>query len=127
MTAESVSHKPKSHHHFYSIIALSFISFALAVFLGVRIFTRVDHQPRPIPRQTNVTLIQTWMTLPYIAKVYGVPLPEFISALGISPNDRNKSIDQLAKKMNITPQELTAKIQMIIANFQIEHTKPPSS
>lgn len=127
MTTDTPPIVPKKHIPFYTILALSFISFGLAVFLGIRIFTRVDHQPRPIPRQTNVTLIQTWMTLPYISKVYGVPMPEFEKELGVAKADQNKSIEALAKKMNTSPQALLGEIQKIIANFQIEHSKPPSS
>ncbi len=104
--------------HFYLLVVLSIISFTLAIVIGYRVFNRVEDKPRPHPRQTDVSTMQTWMTLPYVSKVYGVPLPEFDRAFGLDASTHNKSIATIAKRLNKDPQVFLTEIQTVITTFK---------
>jgi len=123
---EEHSPTPRKDSPIYLFIVISILSFVVALFIGARIVGNVEHNPRPVPRQTNVNLIQTWMTLPYLSHVYGVPMSEFRIALQIDKKSENQSITKLAKQLGMTPQALTTQIQMIITSFQSTHQEPPT-
>jgi hypothetical protein len=55
--------------------------------------------PPPLPSETDVELIRDWMTLPYIARTYGVPARMLFKELKI-PNEgnREKSLKELNDK-----------------------------
>ena len=57
------------------------------------------HRPPPFdnrPAETDVGLIRDWMTIPFISRMYRVPLPILYEALDISPHDnKDKSLKQL--------------------------------
>lgn len=61
-----------------------------------------EHRPPPgFPEvadqvETDVALIRDWMTIPFIAKMYRVPVPVLYEALGISARgNQDKSLKQL--------------------------------
>jgi len=54
------------------------------------------HRPPP-PSQTDVELIRDWMTIPYIARTYGVPDRMLFNELNIPDKD---NLDKSLKKLN---------------------------
>lgn len=110
---------------FYLLI-IGFICILISGILGLRIFDRVGNRPPPQPRETNISLIQDWMTIPYLSRTYGVPAPEIFSKLEIDPGEyKNLSLSQIAQKSGRNPDELIDEIKSIISDFQSTHTKPP--
>lgn len=112
---------------FYLLI-IGFICIIMAGFLGLQTFGKVGHRPPPVPRETNVSLIQDWMTISHISRVYGVPEPEFFKALNLDSEKYHKSsLKQIANKENINSSQLLDSIRKIINNFQSSHPKPPAN
>ena len=110
---------------FYLLI-IGFICILISGVLGLQIFGKVGHRPPPMPRETNVSLIQDWMTLPYISRTYGVPQEVLFEKLNI---DREKfphsSLSQISSKTNINVQVLIDNTKNIINDFQSSHKNPP--
>lgn len=80
----------------------------------------------PVPRQNDVTLIQPWMSLPYVSKVYAVPMSVFDVALDLNKKNHFESLENIAKKKGKKTADLISQIQTIITVFQLEHTGPRS-
>lgn len=111
---------------FYLLI-IGFICILFSGILGLRIFDRVGSRPPPHPRETNISLIQDWMTIPYISRTYGVPGYILFEELKIDPQKySNYSISQIAKDSNQDPSALLENIKATINAFQTTHSKPPS-
>lgn len=109
---------------FYLLI-IGFILILISGILGLRIFDRISNRPPPVPRETNLTLIQDWMTIPYISRTYGVPGPVLFEELNIDPQQyRNSSISQIAEKTNQDSAQLLNSVKNIITNYQSTHNKP---
>ena len=88
-----------------AITALIVLGVLFVGFFGVRAVRAVRHirdggygpgNPPPHPSETDVELIRDWMTIPYIAKTYGVPDRMLFKELRI-PNEgnREKSLKEL--------------------------------
>lgn len=123
--------KPKKVHSeklgFYLLI-IGFICILISGILGLRIFEKVGHRPPPQPRESNVSLIQDWMTIPYISRTYGVPGSEIFSKLEIDPGEyKNSSLSQIAQNSGRNSNELINEMKKIISDFQSTHTKPPAN
>ena len=86
-------------------------------------FRRVRGGP---PRETNVELIEDWMTIHYLSRVYLVPPDYIFSELGIPEEEnRHKSIRQLNQEF--APDQsglILEEVKTIVLQFQAEHTPP---
>ena len=94
------------------LIAALAIALTVALLVGgrgaMRIYFRLTGPPPP-PRQTDVSAIAEWMTVPYVARAYRVPEPELGRALGITPEGRRtRTLAQLQFQRSI-PQFLAAE------------------
>lgn len=109
----------------YLLLFISFVCILVAGYMGTKIFERVSHRPPPIPRQTDVSLIQDWMTIPFIAKSYRIPEPELYKAIGIDqPTDRKASLSSLAIKSGKSQQEIINQIKKAVEDFQKNQPSP---
>jgi hypothetical protein len=108
-----------------AVIALILLGLVVAGVSARRMFRR-PRGPLP-PRQTDVTLIASWMTVPYIARTFGVPPEELYGGVGIprEGNDR-KSLNDLAADTGRSPGELLAAVQAVVQDFQASHPAPPA-
>ena len=110
------------------IIILIVIGLALVGFFGWRAVR--DHrrlQQRGLtPGTTDVEAIRGWMTLPYIAHVYGVLRQALFDGLGIpeSGND-HLSIQELADKYGRDAAEVRQTVQQAIQRFLAAPRHPP--
>ena len=86
------------------VTGLILIGLIIAVFFGLRAARafRQFHGHRPAPPlstqtiETDANLIRDWMTLPFIARMYGIPASRLYDELGISPRgNQEKSLRQL--------------------------------
>jgi hypothetical protein len=109
---------------FYLLLFVSLTSLLIAFYLGVHLYQRVSHRPPPIPRQTDVTLIQEWMTVPFIARSYRVPENELFEYLKIdSQTDRRLNLVSLSAKKGLSTHALISQIQKYITQFQSRQDK----
>lgn len=87
------------------IISIIIVGVLIVTFFGVRAVRAVRHirdggygpgNPPPPPSETDVELIRDWMTIPYIAKTYGVPDRMLFKELRIpDEGNREKSLKEL--------------------------------
>jgi hypothetical protein len=87
------------------IAGLIVFGILFAGFFGMRAIRAIKHihdggfgpgKPPPPPSETDVELIRDWMTIPYIAKTYGVPDRMLFKELNIPDKDnQEKSLKEL--------------------------------
>jgi hypothetical protein len=110
----------------YILVAVGILSILIAGFLSFRIFQRLSHKPPLIPRQTDVSLIKPWMTIPYVAKTYAVPKEVLFEKLNLDPNKyRKESIESIAKNKAINQDSLITALKETITEFK--SSPPPST
>jgi hypothetical protein len=89
------------------VSALIIFGIWIAAFFGLRTFhayreVRAHRPPPPFTNEkaeTNVQLIEDWMTVPFIAKMYQVPAHIIFDALDLpSEGNKEKSLKQLDEK-----------------------------
>jgi hypothetical protein len=92
---------PRQHNF---VVGLIIIGLMIIGFFGLRTFRAVRqfHGHRPPPPfegehiETDVNLIRDWMTVPFIARMYGVPPRLLFDSLEISDHgNQEKSLKQL--------------------------------
>jgi hypothetical protein len=107
-----------------ALIVLAVVGIVVAGSFAYRLYQRRGRPPPP-PRQTDVSLIAGWMTVPYISRVYRVPPDEIFRALGIPPQgNERRSLGEIASANGRSPGELVAAVQAIVADWQATHPSP---
>lgn len=106
-------------------LLLILVGLALVLFFGLRALRAFRHV-REGPRETDVELIQEWMTIHYVSHVYKVPPDYLFAQLGISePENRNKSIAEINEEYAAAESGvILAQVKAIIQQFQAEHSAP---
>ena len=80
---------------------------------------KVDHRPLPVPRETNISQIQSWMSVRYISQAYNIPEQIILEKLQINiPKVRGLPIASLAKQSGRSVAELIIKIQQVVLDFR---------
>jgi hypothetical protein len=103
------------------------VAFAVALLVGGRSAWRLSHRLTgpPPPRQTNVSSIAGWMTIPYVSRVYRVPESELYDALGIAPQGhRTSTLDDLARETGRSPADVLEIVRGTVLAWQATHTGP---
>lgn len=106
----------KKNSNLAKIIGVIFV--IISFFIGFKIYKNINRRPFPTPRETNTSLIQSWMTLDHISKTYAVPMPEFKKNLGYDFQNGKISIEKIAKDNKIDNKTVIEKISEIIANYK---------
>ena len=107
------------------LVVLIVLGLAVAGLSARRMFRR-PRGPLP-PRQTDVSLIAGWMTMPYVSRTFGVPPDELFKGVGIArQGNERKSINELASAAGRAPDELVAALQATVKDFQASHPGPPA-
>lgn len=120
--------KKKIYRLGFYLLIIGFFCILISGILGLRIINTIGHRPPPVPRETNISLIQEWMTVPYISRTYGVPEPVIFSELNIDHQKYSKSsLKQIASYTNLKETDLVESVKKIITEFQSSHTKPPAN
>ena len=82
--------------------------------------------PPPPPRQTDVSLIADWMSVPYISRVYRVPRQELYRALGSEADGRDRRpLREWAQVQGRTSDETVRIVQETVQAWQASHPEPP--
>lgn len=98
----------------------------LVLFFGLRALRAFRHVRQGPPRETNVELIQDWMTIPYISHVYKLPPGYIFDQLDIPEQEnRDRSIAEINAEYAAAEEGLIlAQVKTIVQQFQAEHTPP---
>jgi hypothetical protein len=111
------------------LIAAVLLALIVAVLFGGRAAWRLGRRlagPPPPPRQTDVSLIADWMSVPFISRGYRVPEPELFEALGTAPEGhRMRPLREIAQETGRSPDEVVEIVRQTVTNWQSEHTGPP--
>jgi hypothetical protein len=104
------------------LVALAVAGIAVAGVFAYRLHERQQRRPPPPPRQTDVSLIAGWMTVPYVARRYRVPPEEIFSALNIpAEGNERRSLNDLAAADNRSSEEVVATVQAAVRDYQATH------
>ncbi|MFN8524529.1 MAG: hypothetical protein U0821_15640 [Chloroflexota bacterium] len=112
----------------YVIAGLAILVIVMLVW-GGRSLWRLGHLvmgPPPPPRQTDVSTIAPWMTVPLVGRAFGVPPQELFGALGIDgPSHRTTSIEAIATELGRDQAEVLAVVRQTVEAWQATHRGPP--
>jgi hypothetical protein len=96
---------------------------ALAARNGARLYWRLAGPPIAA-RQADAAGVAGWMTVPYVARGYGVPGQTIFAALGVEPEEnRQRSLDAIADRHGRDRGEVVAVVRAAIATHR--STSPP--
>ncbi|MCV0439558.1 MAG: tetratricopeptide repeat protein [Hydrogenophaga sp.] len=88
---------------------------ALLALFGARAWHQYQYAQRVAAGQIKVETLRGWMTLPYIAKVYGVPESRLRETLGLPPTgDEDRSLRSWLDLQGIDPVSGRARIEALI-------------
>ena len=111
-----------------AVVVIILIGFGLTAFYGVRVLRsyRQLHRMPLQPGVTDVNLVRTWMTIPYIARAYRVPEDVLWQGLGIPrEGNRYKSLRILDRVYaNGQPSVILNRVKDLIHQYQIQHPAP---
>jgi hypothetical protein len=122
--AEASSRRPTPRWAVAALLLLAVLGIVVAGSFAFRLYQRRGRPPPP-PRQTDVSLIAGWMTVPYISRAYRVPPEEILREIGIPPEgNARKSLNELAAAYGRSPDELVAAVQALVEDWQVTHPSP---
>jgi hypothetical protein len=105
------------------------IALIVVLVLGGRAAWRLGHRllAPPPPRQTDVSLIADWMSLPYISRAYRVPEPELYRALGVvRAGRRMQRLREIASETGRSSDEVVGIVRETVGAWQESHPGPPT-
>ncbi len=99
-----------------ALLALA-VGLALVAAFGVRAWNQWQFAQRVARGEIQVETLRGWMTLPYIARVHGVPEPELRAALGLpASGNANRSLLEWFKAAGIEPKAGRKAIEALIVS-----------
>jgi hypothetical protein len=104
------------------------IALIVVVLFGGRAAWRLGHRLMgpPPPRQTDVSLIADWMSVPYVGRAYRVPEPELYRALGVEPQGRRmRPLREIASETGRSSDDVLAIVRETVGAWQTAHPRPP--
>jgi hypothetical protein len=112
---------PSASRRLLLTIVLVIVGAALVGFFGLRAYHAYERFRGSAlsTGATDVEAIRGWMTLPYIARAYGVPEDTLFAALGIpKPGNERLSVKQLVAKYGHDPLATRQAIQQVLLQHQ---------
>ncbi len=111
------------------LIAAVSIGLILVVVFGGRAAWRLGRRltgPPPPPRQTDVSQIADWMSVPYVSRAFRVPEPELYRALGVEPEGRRmRPLRDIARETGRPADEMVQTVRETVSTWQAAHPRPP--
>lgn len=112
----------------YLIAAALAVAVVLLVVVGGGAAWRLGHRllgPPPHPRQTDVSAIAGWMSVPYVGRAYRVPADELYRALSIEESGRHRqSLDAIAQATGRGSDEVLGIVRQTVTDWQATHSRP---
>jgi len=91
------------------------VGLALLILFGLRMWHQYEYAQRVASGEIQVESLRGWMTLPYIAKVYGVPESALRAALGLPEiGDDERSLQKWFELRGIDPSTGRAAVEALI-------------
>ena len=112
---------PRSSSRRVLTIALVVVGLGLVGFFGLRAYRAYTRFQLDAPANGlhDVEAIRGWMTLPYIARAYGVPEDALFDALSIPKAGNTRlSVKQLVAKYDRDPQATRQTIQQVVREMR---------
>ncbi len=107
--------KPHSSHAIFTIFLGSIFLILSAIFFFRMMAPRPILPPPPSSRAVDVSTIRGWMTIGYVAKIYGVPAPVIAKELGVSIGEySHESIDAIAKQLDRDQDQFVLDVQRAV-------------
>ncbi len=110
------------------LLAVIVVALIVVVVFGGRAAWRLAWRlagPPPPPRQTDLTLIADWMSVPYVSRAYRVPDGELYKALGVEPQGRRtRRIRDIAEEQGISSEQAVEQVRGAVQAWQATHTGP---
>jgi hypothetical protein len=107
------------------LLALALVGLGIAFVSAQRLYRRQGRPPPPPPRQTDVSLIAPWMTIPHVARIFRVRPEEIASALGVPlESSRSLSLSDLARQTGRTTDEVLEIVRTTVQTVQA--SQPPA-
>ena len=113
------------------VAILTCLALAITIVFAVQTVRAVQHfqYSRQLALSGDVRGIRSWMTIPYIAKVYQVPESYLLQSLHITdPHSvRHVTLQTLAGRLHTTSADLIHEIQTAILTYRKAHPTPSAS
>ena len=110
------------------LVAVIAVALVVVLLFGGRAAWRLAYRfaaGPPPPRQTDVSAIAGWMTVPYVARAYRVPPPELFAALGVAEEGRRTStLDAIAAETGRPSSEVLETVRQTVLAWQESHPSP---
>lgn len=101
------------------------IGLALVATFGLRAWNGWQFTQRVARGEVQVETLRGWMTLPYIARVHGVPEAELRAALGLpTSGHESRSLLQWFRAADIEPKAGRRVIEELIVARNLRDTEP---
>lgn len=111
--------KTPSSHAIFTIFLGSIFLILSAFFFFRMIGPRPKLPPPPTSRTMDVSTIRGWMTIGYVSKTYGVPVPLIAEELGISVGEySHESIDAIADQLGKNQEEFVRTVQKAVEKIR---------
>ena len=111
------------------LIAAVSLGLIVVLLFGGRAAVRLGYRllgPPPPPRQTDVSLIADWMSVPYLSRAYRVPEQELYRALGVEPEGRRmRPLRDIASETGRSSDEVLEIVRETVTGWQTSHPGPP--
>lgn len=112
---------PSRAWRWFGIAAIA-VGLVLLALFGVRAWHQYQYAQRVASGQVQVEALRGWMTLPYIARVYGIPEARLREVLGLPPaGDDERSLRSWFELKGIDPAEGRNRVEALILK---EATRP---
>lgn len=126
MATQEPRRSPLSQHTF--AIALVLVGLLLVGMFGLRAFRSFAgiRQRGLGAGPAGVEQIRGWMTLPYVADLYDMPVEEIFAELGIAQaGNEQLSLEQLSAQYGIRPGKMIRAIEAVARRHQPAPPEPP--
>jgi hypothetical protein len=88
-----------------------------------------SHRPRqhlPPPRLADVSTIEDWMTVHYVAVAYAVPEQRLLDALHVNAQQsRRQSLADIARAQHTSPDQILAIVRSEVQQYQQNQSPTP--
>lgn len=111
----------------YTVFVVGILALLGALFLSINTTQTIRRNFKGLTTETNVSLIQDWMTLSYVAHSYHIPENVLRENLHLAPDQTFRiSIKKLAENNHISPDIFLQKVRETISTFQKTEGTPPT-
>lgn len=124
--AEKHTHFPPSWLS-YTVFVIGILALLGALFLSINTTQTIRRNFRGLTTETNVNLVESWMTLSYVSHAYHIPENVVREKLHLAPNQTLRiSIKKLAENTHISPDVFLKNVREMISTFQKTEGTPPT-